>query len=84
MAVTVSYLTEKILWKSNADDAIHPYIAEFHGHECRIRLNDFPDEHLYTLIVDGKEIEGFDDWPEKWSRPRSMASQNHRKRMAVR
>jgi hypothetical protein len=84
MAVTTNYLAEKIRWKQNADDAIQPYIAEFEGHKCLIRINDFPDDRLYTLIVDDKEVEGFDDWPEKWSRPRLMATQNHRRKLAAR
>ena len=37
--------------------------------EWRIRLNDFPDEPLYTLIVDGREIIHFNDWPQEWTKP---------------
>jgi predicted DNA-binding protein (UPF0251 family) len=32
-------------------------------------VNDFPDEQLFTLFVDGQEQESFDDWPAAWSRP---------------
>jgi len=31
-----------------------------------IRMNDFPDEPLYTLIVSGAEVIHFNDWPPKW------------------
>jgi hypothetical protein len=34
-----------------------------------IRLGDFPAEPLYTLLVDGAEIESFDAWPAAWTRP---------------
>ncbi len=31
-----------------------------------IRLNDFPEEPLWSLIVDDVEIIHFSDWPETW------------------
>ena len=31
-----------------------------------VRMNDFPDEPLYTLFVDGEEIIDFNDWPSGW------------------
>jgi len=49
-------------------DAEHPYETVFNGRELRLRVNDFPDDHLYTLIVDGDESISFDDWPETWVR----------------
>jgi len=63
-----NYLAEKIDWKRTLDPR-HPFAAKLEGEKCVIRLNDFPDEHLYTLIVDGKEIFAFDDWSAKWNRP---------------
>lgn len=57
-----NYLAEKIVWQKT-DDPKQPYVAEFEGEKCVIRLNDFPDEHLYTLIVNGVEVADFDDWP---------------------
>ena len=35
----------------------------------QIRLNDFPDEPAYTLLIDGADILHFDDWPSFWIRP---------------
>lgn len=75
---TLNYLDKTIAWKRTADSH-HPFAAEFGGEKCIIRLNDFPDEHLYTLIVNGKEIVSFDDWSAKWSRP----SQNKRASQAA-
>ena len=62
-----NYLAEKIDWKRTADPR-HPFAAKFEGEKCVIRLNDFPDEHLYTLIVDGEEVVAFDDWSASWNR----------------
>ena len=33
-----------------------------------IRMNDFPDEPLYTLIADGLEIIHFNTWPSDWTK----------------
>jgi len=35
-------------------------------HSWSIRINDFPDEPLYSLIVDGGELIHFDEWPQVW------------------
>ena len=63
-----NYLQEKIAWKSGPEP-LYPYRAEHEGVECLIRINDFPDDHLYTLIVNDREVVHFDDWPLCWSRP---------------
>jgi hypothetical protein len=63
-----NYLAERIDWRRTADPR-HPFAANFEGEKCLIRLNDFPDEHLYTLIVDGEEVVAFDDWSSNWNRP---------------
>jgi len=62
------YLAEKIVWRKTPD-LKHPYVAEVEGEKCIIRLNDFPDEHLYTLIVNEVEVADFDDWSAQWRRP---------------
>ncbi|ETX05652.1 MAG: hypothetical protein ETSY2_21720 [Candidatus Entotheonella gemina] len=63
-----NYLEVKMQWEQGRDP-IYPYEGELEGAKCRIRLNDFPVESLYTLIVDDKEITSFDDWPQNWTRP---------------
>ena len=40
--------------------------AEIDGAKWDIRINNFPDEILYTLLIDGVEIYDFDDWPTAW------------------
>lgn len=62
------YLAEKLVWRKTADPK-HPYETNFDGEICIIRVNDFPDEHLYTLIVNGVEVADFDDWSTLWKRP---------------
>jgi hypothetical protein len=61
-------LLERVIWKKSADPR-QPYFAS-HGNEVwKVRLNDFPNESLFTLIVDGAEVGDFDAWPEAWKRP---------------
>lgn len=57
-------------------DALVPYWADVDGEVWQVRVNDFPDEHLYTLLVHGSEREHFDDWPTQWSRPSMEAGRS--------
>jgi len=58
----------KIQWTETGED-VSPYQASVNGENWVIRINDFPAEHLYTLIIDEQEAEEFDDWPSSWLRP---------------
>ncbi len=31
-------------------------------------MNDFPDQPLYTLLLDGVPVGSFNDWPERWKK----------------
>ncbi len=55
-------------WKHTGDGAL-PYTADVDGRRLTIRVNDFPAEPLYTLIVDGVEQRDLDDWPSAWVKP---------------
>lgn len=46
-----------------------PFVARVAGQSWRIRINDFPAEALYTLLIDGQAVADFDDWPAAWQRP---------------
>ena len=63
-----NYLAEEVSWR-RGPEANYPYEAEFNGEQLVLRLNDFPDERLYTLIVNDEEQISFDDWPTQWHRP---------------
>ena len=58
----------KVDWETSKDS---PYIFEAvsEGKMVRLRLNDFPDEPLCTVIVDGAEA-NLDDFPKTWTLPR--------------
>ncbi len=60
-------MTEKIVWVKGTD-LEYPFLAESGGKQCVLRLNDFPEETLYTLLVNGGEGAQFDDWPKLWVR----------------
>jgi len=59
------------VWQVRDDPAgdREPWEAEVGGQRWRVRLNDFPEEPLYTVIVDGREVASFNDWPACWTRP---------------
>jgi len=57
-----------VTWRRTAS-AEHPYEAEVDGHRWTVRVNDFPAEALYTLLVDGAAVEDLEAWPEAWKRP---------------
>ena len=56
-----------IIWEKKGDPEF-PYIAEFEGHKLALRVNNFPENNFYTLIVDDQEIFSFDDLPKNWKR----------------
>lgn len=62
------YLDVSVVWEKGADPE-YPYHAEIEGEPCLVRLNDFPAEHLYTLLAGSVAIADFDDWPANWVRP---------------
>lgn len=41
----------------------------------KIRLNDFPDEQMYTLLVGRREVGSFDEWPSNWKRGGAVNSE---------
>ena len=53
---------------SSTKDAERPFRARLGGDLWMIQLNDFPAEPMYTLLVDGKKVGDFDEWPAAWKR----------------
>lgn len=60
-------LTREISWRTT-HDVDQPWTTEVDGQTWRIRLNDYPDDIMYTLIVHDEVIGKFHDWPECWRR----------------
>ena len=61
------FLNESITWKRHEKNTRYFY-TYFDKDLILLRLNDFPDEPLLTIIV-GIEIKDIDDTPSKWIIP---------------
>lgn len=62
------YVTRNVVWHKTENPEF-PYLASIDNESWEIRINDFPAESLYTLLIDGSSVLDFDDWPESWQRP---------------
>ncbi len=60
--------TELPLTWSKTADVDFPWSTDRAGARCQVQINDFPDDHMYTLFVDGTSVGDFDDWPDAWDR----------------
>lgn len=73
MSALSTYRKKAVTWQEN-DDPEFPYVADVDGRRWMIRMNDFPEEQLYTLLIEGDEVESFNDWPRpSWQRPEDGA-----------
>jgi hypothetical protein len=61
-----------IAWEHTGDGEL-PYRAKVDGVELLVRVNDFPAEPLYSLLVNGQLECDLEDWPGRWVRPRVPA-----------
>lgn len=61
----IDYFNLKLKW-IKTDDPEYPYQTRYDEHDLQIKLNNFPEEIMYTLLVDGTFIKDFDDWPSCW------------------
>ena len=57
-----------IVWEHSGDGEF-PFRATIGGRNVTIRVNDFPAEPLYTLLVDGVDRDDLEDWPSVWTKP---------------
>ncbi len=57
----------EIIWKEVTPGGVE-FIAEINGEKYELRMNDFPDEPLYTISYKGMELD-FDDAPKIWKIP---------------
>ena len=63
----LEYFKREIFWQKR-DDVEFPYITTLEDKEMKIQLNDFPQESMYSLVIDEKVVCDFDDWPINWYR----------------
>ena len=60
-------LTRELSWR-HTNDVDYPWTTAVAGETWRIGLNDFPDDFMYTLVIDENVIGKFHDWPNCWYR----------------
>jgi uncharacterized protein YjaG (DUF416 family) len=60
-------LAREIAW-DDTGDVDYPWSAGVDGARWRVRVNDFPDEPMYSLEIDRVVVGDFHDWPEQWTR----------------
>ncbi|ADP83073.1 hypothetical protein [Pseudofrankia inefficax] len=69
MATGFGRLPEQPIAWSRTGNGEFPFRADHAGSELTIRVNDFPAEPLYTLLIDGRPGFDLEDWPSAWTRP---------------
>ncbi|ADE53344.1 hypothetical protein Caka_0319 [Coraliomargarita akajimensis DSM 45221] len=62
-------LKKSVSWRTGDGNNGICFVTEEEKKEWKIRLNDFPDDPTYTLIIEKSETLHFDDWPDFWIRP---------------
>lgn len=60
-------LSEGVNWQKVSEPGVIRYRAWVRASDWKIRLNDFPSEPLFTLLINGEEVIHFTDWPNHWS-----------------
>ena len=65
------YFNKKILWQKT-DDVEFPYVSIEENEDMKIRLNDFPEEAMYSLFINNDFICDFDDFPINWDKEASL------------
>ena len=60
-------LNKPVVWKLSGDPE-YPWVADVDKKRWTVGLNDYPDEPMYRLIVNGNPIGHFHEWPDCWGR----------------
>jgi len=58
-------LTEKIEWVPDLESKRNFISKSYPKEECYLRMNNFPDEPMWTLFYKGESID-FDDESKNW------------------
>lgn len=69
MMARPGWLIEQPIFWERTGDGEYPFRTAYAGAALRIRVNDFPAEPLYTVLVDGRAEFDLEDWPSAWTRP---------------
>lgn len=59
------YLHTRVEWRPTGD-VMELWSSQLGRNRWSLQLNDFPAEHLYTLLINGRTVGRFDDWPAEW------------------
>jgi hypothetical protein len=54
-------------WRKTSD-AEYPFIANDKKYSYRIRVNDFPEEPLFSLLKEDTPLCSFNSWPDHWEK----------------
>jgi hypothetical protein len=71
-----AHLDTHATWNTTGDSHV-PWIANVAGQVWSVRINDFPDEWMYSLLIDNQAVGDFHDWPGCWNRGDSQSSEAH-------
>lgn len=61
-------MCRRLQWKATGNGEF-PFESVIDGEKAFIRVNDFPLEQMYSLIVNSVEIGDFDALPNEWNVP---------------
>lgn len=61
------YFSKTLTWMKT-EHAEFPFSTWVNGECWEIRINDFPEEPLYTLLIEKNPVIHFDDWPKRWKK----------------
>jgi uncharacterized protein YjaG (DUF416 family) len=67
-AVALGEKLARVIEWADTGDVDFPWSAVVDGVRWRVRINDFPDEPMYSLEIDGAMVGDFHDWPDHWVR----------------
>lgn len=63
----------KISWTETSDPEF-PYEASLDNAHWKLRVNDFPEEEMYTLMINNRAIISFTEKPDAWFFPKPTAT----------
>lgn len=66
--IAATYLSASVRWEITGN-SVFPFKADVNGQTWKIRINNFPDEPLNTLLIDDKPVITFDNLPKNWKLP---------------